>query len=231
MSNLFQLNHRDPDYESRNIPLVIYGTLMTGQSNHRVMEDLVKFDHARLMDRECVLPDTCIVRMGGLPSLYSTGLGSASNTVAELWHTSSTALDILDIFEGNPTFYYRTDMRALSSDGRACVAIVYRGPSLEIESVQVIAALDPDEAIYISSWAAREDTGTITADMNTAASVIMPRPPNAEEPLIETRLMSRGINYRGLTEAFINPPVLPGADDGDGVDVDVEIEGEYVEDE
>ena len=184
---------RDPDYEECNIPLAIYGTLMEGQSNHPVMQELAKKDHARLIDADCNIANSCIVQMGGLPSLYPTRIESLSRSKAELWHISSSALDRLDIFEGHPSFYSRMDMTVIDSSGRANLTIVYRGPALQIEAVRVFSRLIEDGTMNQSDWADMEEGGVITADMATSVAVQMPRPPNAP-PLDD--VTTGGVRYR-----------------------------------
>jgi gamma-glutamylcyclotransferase (GGCT)/AIG2-like uncharacterized protein YtfP len=232
--HIYDIPTREPDYEARNIPLAIYGTLMTGESNHGLMESLEAKDHASLQSADCRISNACIVKMGNLPSLYFTPNGRQSTTVAELWFVSSTALDILDVFEGHPTFYHRTDARLVTDTGGAVMAVVYRGPSLEIETVTVLSKHVRDGTASVSDWRDRDKTGnTCDAPMSTNLLVELPPPPNAPA-LPATRANPLGGRaIRNLQ--YVAAPVVPDMGFADGVlaeapddmDDDMEVEVEF----
>lgn len=86
--------------------VAVYGTLLTGQPNHRWMEDAEgKFISATFLDEPCHM-----VSLGAFPaiSLKNPSPEGVSCPRVELWEVDDDGLTHLDNLEGYPNFYNRT---------------------------------------------------------------------------------------------------------------------------
>lgn len=94
--------------DRQGMNLFVYGTLMAGQSNHRIMAPFVDAGHAELRYDNVVVQDSVMLDIGGLPAMYVDRLPFASGVRGQIWGVSPLALEYLDRFEGHPHFYARS---------------------------------------------------------------------------------------------------------------------------
>ncbi|CAN5922901.1 hypothetical protein BH11MYX4_BH11MYX4_44740 [soil metagenome] len=115
---------------SRRVRVFVYGTLMRGHANHRV---LVELDASRLGEARTAAPRT-LVDLGPYPALLpadpardaGAGAGAVSVSVSgELFEVDEAALEILDVFEGCPDLYVRERI-ALEGAGEAWTYVLAR---------------------------------------------------------------------------------------------------------
>lgn len=89
----------DTSYNSTKLTrLFVYGSLMTGESNHRVMRG------ARCLGPTSTVAAFELFDLGAFPGLVR---GGATSVVGELFEVDDEGLARLDEFEGHPTFYER----------------------------------------------------------------------------------------------------------------------------
>jgi gamma-glutamylcyclotransferase (GGCT)/AIG2-like uncharacterized protein YtfP len=171
----YRLKKFNPKMETRDLSVSIYGTLREGQSNYAVMKELIDSGHAKFKYPGYV-NNTCIAVLGRLPALY-IGRHSRSRTVVDTYEITCSALDVLDAFEGHPTFYSRRDFQVMNPDGRLDISMVYTGPAMAIEAVEVVAATreDEDHSQWVSDWEDRENT--IRMEMLNTNSIAVTTPP------------------------------------------------------
>lgn len=86
--------------------LFTYGSLMQGQSNHRILQSL----NAKFVDNATIQADIVPTKYP-FPAL-KRGLGLARG---EVYLVTEDALSRLDMFEGDPEFYQRRQM--FTTDG------------------------------------------------------------------------------------------------------------------
>ena len=90
----------------RRVRVFVYGTLMTGQANHRVLAEL---DAVRLGEARTVASRT-LVDLGPYPALLPASPdrdADRGRVVGELFEVAEAALEVLDVFEGCPDLYVR----------------------------------------------------------------------------------------------------------------------------
>lgn len=87
--------------------LFVYGTLMKGEKNHRVIEEV----QAEYVGTATV-PYSYLLDLGAFPGLifqHATDLVEGQGVYGELYDVTPQALERLDIFEGVPTLYDRVE--------------------------------------------------------------------------------------------------------------------------
>ena len=77
----------------------VYGTLMTGEPNHRLLA------HAQHVGRASTRPAYHLVDLGAFPALVS---GGKTAVAGEVYSVDSPTLAALDRLEGHPRFHRRT---------------------------------------------------------------------------------------------------------------------------
>lgn len=77
----------------------VYGTLLSGQPNHRLLESSEKLEDVTV---ELAAE---MVSLGAYPALVSTV--ETHNIKGEVYEVSADCLQALDYLEGHPTFYQR----------------------------------------------------------------------------------------------------------------------------
>jgi gamma-glutamylcyclotransferase (GGCT)/AIG2-like uncharacterized protein YtfP len=93
--------------------LIVYGTLMRGESNHHMMNGA-----EYLQDVE--VPNALLLNLGGYPGLIFLPMGQDHSVVhGELYEIEGNHLSELDRFEGVPHLYDRVECkyRVKVSDG------------------------------------------------------------------------------------------------------------------
>jgi gamma-glutamylcyclotransferase (GGCT)/AIG2-like uncharacterized protein YtfP len=101
----------------------VYGTLMLGHSNHRVLVELAAF---RIGEARSVAART-LVDLGPYPALLPTDAtrdAGAAGVTGEIFEVDESALEVLDVFEGCPDLY-RRERIALEHAGTAIEAWTY----------------------------------------------------------------------------------------------------------
>ena len=102
----------------------IYGSLLSGCSNHQVMGD------ARLVGEACTKPDYDLIDLGAYPALVKDGLTAVKG---ELYEVDEALLSTLDEFEGHPELYQRSAI--VLDDGRQAQTYVMSRPQLWQQNV------------------------------------------------------------------------------------------------
>ncbi len=90
----------------RRVRVFVYGTLMKGQANHRV---LVELDAIRLGAARTVASRT-LVDLGPYPALLPASPerdAERCSVAGELFEVAEAGLEVLDVFEGCPDLYVR----------------------------------------------------------------------------------------------------------------------------
>ena len=107
----------------------VYGTLLTGCGNHRVIEagDLVG---PAITDAEYTM-----ISLGGFPGVIEGGRVAVAG---ELYRVSDTTLASLDQLEGNGNFYTRIEREITTTDGELVTAWVYCLPAHYLTDHSVI---------------------------------------------------------------------------------------------
>ena len=99
----------------RRVRVFVYGTLMTGQANHRV---LVELDAVRLGGARTIACRT-LVDLGPYPALLPASPerdADRGSVAGELFEVAEAALEVLDVFEGCPDLYVRERIALEGSD-------------------------------------------------------------------------------------------------------------------
>lgn len=117
-----------PKPNSTGIPVFVYGTLMSGQPNHWLMEGLLERSHAVLMCERATCSGVMIANIGRLPAAYLGGYGGPSLTYGELYCVTADGIGVIDQLEGHPHFYSRTQVHIGTEDAMH-LGYVYLGPS------------------------------------------------------------------------------------------------------
>ena len=107
----------------------VYGTLLRGEPNHRLL------DRARFVQEARTEPRFELVDLGPFPAMVAGGAGAV---VGEVYAVDRRALADLDRLEGHPRFYRRTAVRL--EDG--AVAEAYVMPSAHLVGRHRIASGD-----------------------------------------------------------------------------------------
>jgi len=77
----------------------VYGSLLAGQGNHRVLRT------ARFVGRAQTAPEYTMHSLGGFPGVVS---GGSTPIEGECYEVDGPTLEALDRLEGHPSFYRRT---------------------------------------------------------------------------------------------------------------------------
>ena len=80
----------------------VYGTLLSGEPNHRLLAD------AELVGAARTEPDFDLVSLGAFPAMIA---GGATAIAGEVYEVDRPTLDALDRLEGHPRFYRRRAVR------------------------------------------------------------------------------------------------------------------------
>lgn len=109
----------------------LYGTLRTGERNHKLIQELVRKKHMR-SEGEVNAANMGLVIFDGLPCAYlcygDVEGGLAPYLVGEMYLVTDYAMRMLDKFEGHPHFFKRYSV-AVEGGKKACI---YGGPSFRI---------------------------------------------------------------------------------------------------
>ncbi len=119
------------------IKIIAYGTLMTGERNHRFCQNAISI-------QPCTITGTLYDTGWGYPALLQEG----DTTVhAELMEIPAADLPAMDRLEGYPDFYDRVQVPAKLEDGSSVEAWVY------------VKKDAPPQAVVIPSgnWKVREE--------------------------------------------------------------------------
>ncbi len=82
--------------------MFVYGSLMTGAPNHRVMRG------ARCLGASATVAEFELFDLGAFPGMVK---GGATSVVGEVFEVDDDTLARLDELEGHPTFYERARVR------------------------------------------------------------------------------------------------------------------------
>ncbi|RYZ17557.1 MAG: gamma-glutamylcyclotransferase [Myxococcaceae bacterium] len=82
--------------------IFVYGTLLAGESNHRLLRT------ARLLGRARTEAAWTMVSLGGFPGVH---VGGETSIAGEVYEVDTATLAELDRLEGHPSFYRRTSLR------------------------------------------------------------------------------------------------------------------------
>jgi len=85
-----------------NARVFVYGTLLSGEPNHRLLAD------AELVGAARTEPDFDLVSLGAFPAMIA---GGATAIAGEVYEVDRPTLDALDRLEGHPRFYRRRAVR------------------------------------------------------------------------------------------------------------------------
>jgi gamma-glutamylcyclotransferase (GGCT)/AIG2-like uncharacterized protein YtfP len=96
------------------IPLFVYGSLLTGEPNHGLLAGARRLGEAR------TAPAYTLVDLGHYPALVADG---ATRVAGELYAVTPQMLAALDHFEGHPHLYQRNLVRL--EDGREVDAYLF----------------------------------------------------------------------------------------------------------
>ena len=94
----------EPELRSR---VFVYGTLLTGESNHHHLA------YARLVGEARTRPEFTLFDLGFYPGMVRVG---TSSVVGEIYAVDEPTLARLDRLEGHPTVYLRTTIHLASGD-------------------------------------------------------------------------------------------------------------------
>ena len=95
-----------------NARVFVYGTLLSGEANHRLLAD------AELVGVARTKPDFDLVSLGAFPAMVP---GGGTAIAGEVYQVDPDTLEALDRLEGHPRFYRRRAVRL--DDG--CEVLVY----------------------------------------------------------------------------------------------------------
>lgn len=91
--------------------LLVYGTLMRHKPNYWLTKALIDLEHMQYRGK-ARLKNHAILNVGGLPAIYRINNRMGYTAYCEQYYVSYLALDVLDQFEGNGTWYYKTNIQA-----------------------------------------------------------------------------------------------------------------------
>jgi len=111
----------------------VYGSLQRGECNHRMMKG------ARLLRSAKTAPAFDLFDLGSFPAMVARG---DAPVVGELYEVDDVLLKRLDVFEGHPRFYERTEIQL--EDGTTAEA--YLMPRSQVRGTRRIVS---------GSWKAR----------------------------------------------------------------------------
>jgi gamma-glutamylcyclotransferase (GGCT)/AIG2-like uncharacterized protein YtfP len=102
----------------------VYGTLKTGgRLNYKLVETgATLVGPARILSKDHVMRS-----LGGFPALQKVATGSGTYIQGELWVVSTDGIRVLDMVEGYPHFYSRTDVTVWTDGegGQSFKALAY----------------------------------------------------------------------------------------------------------
>jgi gamma-glutamylcyclotransferase (GGCT)/AIG2-like uncharacterized protein YtfP len=101
--------------EPRNIPVFVYGSLLSGLGNHRVLTQ--HWPH-KLGPGRTLKAEFRMVGLGGFPAVSEGGVESV---VGEVYMVTKEGFADLDSLEGYPGFYDRMRVQVVLGDGRTMV--------------------------------------------------------------------------------------------------------------
>jgi len=113
----------------------VYGTLLTGMSNHELLSGAKRIAKQARTEREFDMYD-----LGSFPGLVRGGINAV---VGEVYEVDSDTLESMDRLEGHPHFYHRTNI--VLADGAHVETYLLRLE--DVEGHPVVAS---------GSWAQRE---------------------------------------------------------------------------
>jgi gamma-glutamylcyclotransferase (GGCT)/AIG2-like uncharacterized protein YtfP len=87
--------------------LFVYGTLLSGEGNHR------RLSASRLLGAQRTEPRYTLISLGRFPALLEGGDTSVSG---EVYEVDALTLAALDQLEGHPHFYRRTSLALLGGE-------------------------------------------------------------------------------------------------------------------
>ena len=97
---------------SENQYVFVYGTLKRGEGNHRVMERA----DGKFLDEVTADAPLVMWSLGGFPAVAFSDKGNKPVT-GELYEVAEDNMWPLDVLEGYPDFYNRTQISVTLSDG------------------------------------------------------------------------------------------------------------------
>lgn len=110
--------------------IFVYGTLMAGCGNHRLL------DGATLIGDVRTTPDFTMLHLGGFPGVVREG---TTSIIGELYEVDDPdMLNRLDRLEGHPTFYRREEITI--DDGRKVEVYLLPSEWLKDRRCKVIAS-------------------------------------------------------------------------------------------
>lgn len=121
------------------VHLFVYGTLLSGLSNHWLLAGLMNDGHAKFLGKGFT-PSIIVMSFGGLPAAYPVMARNTPRTMGEIYSCTTPAIKALDLFEGVGVFYNRDSVslaRTHSANGhelaasKQSVGYTYMGPSVQ----------------------------------------------------------------------------------------------------
>lgn len=97
----------------------VYGTLLTGLSNHHWL------DGAQLLGAAVTQDVYSMVDLGTYPAVLETACSAATHIVGEVWRVNDAGLAHLDVLEDYPSLYRRGPVRL--QDGTTALIYTLRG--------------------------------------------------------------------------------------------------------
>ena len=94
----------------------VYGTLMHGHGNHRLLE------HSRFVGKAVSEPVFTMLHMGGCPGIIRSGKTAIHG---EVYEVNEATLRRLDQLEGHPSFYERQPLSVTTEDGQILTVMGY----------------------------------------------------------------------------------------------------------
>ena len=121
--------HKTPESTAELTLVGVYGSLLAGLGNHRVLHG------AEFVGPDSLPPEYGMVSLGGFPGVFKDG---DSPIVLELYLVDADGLIRLDRLEGNGSFYTREEVR---TDGNA-LPWVYLLPKAGYKDNETVASGD-----------------------------------------------------------------------------------------
>ena len=160
-----------------NARVFVYGTLLSGEPNHRLLAD------AELVGAARTEPDFDLVSLGAFPAMIA---GGATAIAGEVYEVDRPTLDALDRLEGHPRFYRRRAVRL--DDGGEVLAYLLTPD--QVRGRPRITSGDWRRARKESSCspaASRRCRPTPGGDPASPSGSRLPSPPQARAPSAITR--------------------------------------------
>ena len=113
----------------KEILVMVYGTLMTGYGNNRLLE-------GQTLIGECVTEEKYALYTSGIPFVYPDE--EVSNIIGELWKVEGEeAIRRMDSLEGHPKWYQRRETEVICN-GETIIAWLYFYPHEEVTSRKLV---------------------------------------------------------------------------------------------